>query len=114
MATQPTPIHSAANLIGPAIGLASTVLTAVLGSGIFGKGRLAAQGSAVVKLLPMIPPLVGGVLAVVSAKAVAVASTPLVTPVVAGATPTDLLGNLLKPVDAAGNLIKSVLGTVGL
>lgn len=114
MATQPTPIHSAANLIGPAIGLASTVLTAVIGSGIFGKGKLAARGSALVNLLPMIPPLVGGLLAVVSAKAVAAAATPLVTPVVEGATPTDLLGNLLKPVDAAGNLIKDVLGKVGL
>lgn len=114
MATQPTPIHSAANLIGPAVGLASTVLTAVIGSGILGKGTLAAKSGAVAHLLPMIPPLVGGLLAVVSAKAVAVASTPLVTPIIAGATPTDLLGNLLKPVDAAGNLIKDVLGKVGL
>jgi hypothetical protein len=114
MATQPTPIHSAANLIGPAIGLASTVLTAVLGSGIFGKGRIAAQGSAVVKLLPLIPPLVGGLLAVLTAKAVAIAATPLVTPVIDGATPTDLLGNLLKPVDAAGNLIKDLLGRAGI
>jgi hypothetical protein len=98
-------VHDAAHLVGLGVGIASTVLTAVAGSGLLGK-TVGAKSGALVGLLNLMPAVLAGVGAVISAKAVAVVATPLVTPV---ASPHDLLGNILKPVDAVGKLIGNIL-----
>ncbi len=100
-APRPTPLHDIANLVGPAIGIASTMITAAAGSGLLPK-VVSDKSPALVNLLKLLPPVVGGVFALLSAKAVAVAGTPQVTPV---ASPQDNAGNLLKPVDSLGKLL---------
>jgi hypothetical protein len=101
----PTPVHDVAKTVGIAVGLASTVLTAVTSAGILG-GPLAVKGKAAIPLLGLLPGLVSGVMTFLAAKTVAVQATPLVTPV---SNPTDKDGNVLKPVDSFGKLITSML-----
>jgi hypothetical protein len=105
-APQSFPLHNIANLVGVGVGVLSTVVTAVAGSGVLG-GTISAKGNALVPLLGLIPGVLSGVLAFVAAKSVAVAATPMVTPVT---NPKDNHGNPLKAVDSLGKLIGGLLG----
>lgn len=106
MATSQFPVHNVANLVGIGVGVLSTVVTAVASSGVLGS-TLSAKGNALVPLIGMLPGLLSGVLTFVAAKGVAVAATPLVTPV---SSPRDNAGNPLRAVDSVGKLIGGILG----
>jgi hypothetical protein len=95
------PVHDIANVVGVGIGIAATVVTAALGSGLVPK-TFAAKGGALVGLLKVLPPVVAGVFALLAAKTVAVQATPLVTPV---STVTNILN---APGDVLGSLSKLV------
>lgn len=69
VAPVPLVVHDVANIIGPVIGIVATLSTAVLTSGLV--------PPTVAKILT---PVLGGVFSLFAAKAVAVQSTPLVSP----------------------------------
>jgi hypothetical protein len=100
-----TPVHDIANVVGVGVGIATTVLTAALGSGLVPKA-LAPKGGALVGLLKLLPAVVSGVMVFISAKAVAVQATPLVTPV---STITGILKAPATAVDSLKNLIGNII-----
>jgi hypothetical protein len=99
------PVHDIANIVGVGVGIATTVLTAALGSGLVPKA-LAPKGGALVGLLKLLPPVVAGVMVFIGAKTVAVQATPLVTPV---STISTILKAPANAVDSLKNLVGNIL-----
>jgi hypothetical protein len=99
------PVHDIANVVGVGVGLATTVLTAALGSGLI-PTKLVPKGGALVGLLKLLPAVVSGVMVFVAAKTVAVQATPLVTPV---STITTILKTPANAIDSLKSLIGNIL-----
>jgi len=70
IAPVPQVVHDVANIIGPVVGIASALSTAVLTSGLVPP-----------TISKILSPVLGGVFALFAAKAVATHATPLVSPV---------------------------------